>query len=144
MGSQKLSAVQIEEQTKEEIDEIISEIEDIQKEVASQTTTDEAAASNTLEEFRAGETSTPLEETLLPERSEMPENNVTPFRTSQGTQGADTADGVLTMRLTGNMTLKLSYECGDQEVSVGFYDNCLKVNLADGTEFKIPIRKARL
>ena len=36
------------------------------------------------------------------------------------------------------MTLKLKYECDGQEVSVGFSDNALMVQLADGTEFKIP------
>lgn len=55
------------------------------------------------------------------------------------------ADGTLTMMLSGNMTLKLKYEYGDQEVTVSFAEQALRVQLSDGTEFKIPVgRGARL
>ena len=53
------------------------------------------------------------------------------------------SDGTMTMTLTGNMTLRLKYEFGGQEVSVRFGDQFLQLLLADGTEFKIPVgRKA--
>ena len=53
------------------------------------------------------------------------------------------SDGALTMTLTGNMTLRLKYEFGGQEVSVKFEDHFLQLTLADGTEFKVPVgRKA--
>jgi hypothetical protein len=52
-------------------------------------------------------------------------------------------DGMLTMTLRGNMTLKLQYEMDGQCVSVGFSDQALRVELADGTEFKIPMRSSR-
>jgi len=54
------------------------------------------------------------------------------------------ADGCLTMTLTGNMTLKLKYEFAGQEVTLSFGEDALKVQLADGTEFKVPVGKARL
>ena len=44
------------------------------------------------------------------------------------------------MTLRGNMTLKLQYELEGQVVSIGFTDQALRVQLADGTEFKIPMR----
>jgi hypothetical protein len=53
----------------------------------------------------------------------------------------DTVPGVVTMTLSGDMTLKLRYEFEGQEVSVGFEDHCLKVQLTDGTEFKIPVSR---
>lgn len=52
-------------------------------------------------------------------------------------------EGSLTMTLKGSMTLKLKYECGDQEVSIGFVDDALHIGLADGTEFKIPVGRAK-
>ena len=50
-------------------------------------------------------------------------------------------DGCLNMMLTGDIQLKLNYEFGEQEVSIGFEDHCLEVKLTDGTEFKIPLNK---
>lgn len=58
-------------------------------------------------------------------------------------KASTTEEGCLQMTLTGNMTLKLKYEFGGQEVTVGFSDHALRVELSDGTEFKIPIRKSK-
>jgi hypothetical protein len=55
----------------------------------------------------------------------------------------DEQNGTLSMTLNGNMTLKLKYATGDQEVSIGFGGGALTVKLADGTEFKIPVRKTQ-
>ncbi|OFZ81509.1 MAG: hypothetical protein A2583_03940 [Bdellovibrionales bacterium RIFOXYD1_FULL_53_11] len=52
------------------------------------------------------------------------------------------AEGCMTMKLAGSMTLKLKYEFEGQEVIIGFADRMLRVILSDGTEFKIPIRRA--
>jgi len=52
-------------------------------------------------------------------------------------------EGTLTMTLTGNMSLRLNYECDGQAVMVGFENGSLKVELADGTEFKIPVSRTR-
>jgi hypothetical protein len=57
---------------------------------------------------------------------------------------AAATDGTMTMVLTGNMTLKLKYEFGGQEVSVKFGDQFLQLTLADGTEFKIPVGRRAL
>lgn len=49
-------------------------------------------------------------------------------------------EGELSLQLKGSMTLKIKYDFAGQEVTIGFDDNCLKVQLSDGTEFKIPVR----
>ena len=43
------------------------------------------------------------------------------------------------MTLKGSMTLRLQYEFEGQEVTIGFTDGALRVTLADGTEFKVPV-----
>lgn len=48
-------------------------------------------------------------------------------------------DACCEMTLSGNMTLKLKYAYEGQEVSIGFVDGALRVELTDGTEFKIPV-----
>jgi hypothetical protein len=53
----------------------------------------------------------------------------------------DSQDGCLSMTLSGQMTLKLKYEFEGQEVTIGFSDGALKVELSDGTEFKIPVSR---
>lgn len=55
----------------------------------------------------------------------------------------DHDEGSLTMSVNGTMTLKLKYEFEGHEVTIRFADHCLKVELADGTEFKIPVRASR-
>ncbi len=50
-------------------------------------------------------------------------------------------DGSLTLKLTGKMKLKLNYEYSGNEVSVHFDEDFLHVEMADGTEFKIPVHK---
>jgi hypothetical protein len=57
---------------------------------------------------------------------------------------ADGATGSVSIKLAGTMTLKLSYEFEGQEVTVGFVDGALRVELSDGTEFKIPVRRKTL
>lgn len=56
---------------------------------------------------------------------------------------SDESSPSLTMSLTGSMTLKLKYEFAGQEVTVGFTDEFLKIELADGTEFKIPVGRQK-
>lgn len=51
-------------------------------------------------------------------------------------------DGSLSMTLTGSMTLNIKYEFDGQEVSIGFDDGFLQIQLADGTEFKVPVARA--
>jgi hypothetical protein len=53
----------------------------------------------------------------------------------------DSKDGCLTLTLTGNMTLKLKYEFEGQEVTVSFADQALRVQMTDGTEFKVPVSR---
>jgi hypothetical protein len=51
------------------------------------------------------------------------------------------SDGTLSMTLTGNMTLKLKYEFEGQEVTISFIDQSLRVQMTDGTEFKVPVTR---
>ena len=52
--------------------------------------------------------------------------------------------GTVSLSLTGDMVLRLSYEFEGQEVNIGFSDGALRVELSDGTEFKIPFRRNSL
>ncbi|MGK5083286.1 hypothetical protein WDW37_08260 [Bdellovibrionota bacterium FG-1] len=54
------------------------------------------------------------------------------------------SDASISVKLSGTMTLKLSYEFEGQEVTVSFNDGALRVELSDGTEFKIPVRRNSL
>lgn len=62
---------------------------------------------------------------------------------SDSSNSIDESSPSLTMSLTGSMTLRLKYEFAGQEVTVGFTDEYLKVELADGTEFKIPVGRQK-
>ncbi|MGK5087409.1 hypothetical protein WDW86_07605 [Bdellovibrionota bacterium FG-2] len=53
-------------------------------------------------------------------------------------------EGTLSMKLTGNMTLRLQYECFGQEITVSFSGQVFHVQLSDGTEFKIPVARRHL
>ncbi|HLD99020.1 MAG TPA: hypothetical protein VJB59_02110 [Bdellovibrionota bacterium] len=201
-----------ESDTQDEIDKIMSEIEDLQKELASadpapagSSATDEPhepdlkvieggesaeePSADAMGEFHASEGDVSMEETLgdLKEEesstgnslldqigteqataAEESETNMSldnvesdnagdfssdleteeeveqrPVRTSAPSR-AGASEGALTMTLTGNMTLSLKYDFEGEEVIVGFTDHTLKVQLSDGTEFKIPVRRRGL
>jgi hypothetical protein len=76
------------------------------------------------------------------EPKEVPVMNSTP-KSIPAPQSGDESSPSLTMSLTGSMTLKLKYEFAGQEVTVGFTDEFLKIELADGTEFKIPVGRQK-
>jgi len=52
--------------------------------------------------------------------------------------------GAVAITLAGNMTLQLSYEYEGQAVTIGFVDGALRLEMTDGTEFKIPVRRSSL
>jgi hypothetical protein len=66
-----------------------------------------------------------------------------PMNTTSQMKDTDSSEGTLSMTLKGNMTLKLQYDVDGQVVTVGFADGALKIELVDGTEFKIPVRARR-
>jgi hypothetical protein len=169
----------------QEIDQIMSEIESLQKRVSEPAglrivpdqPSEDHEPSSIMDEFRAGSSDEPsMEETLSDLRDEGPsgpsllddpvespsdeslqetntedfeeespqETNTEDFEEEGETMSNFEGDGTMTMVLNGSMTLKLKYEVDGQEVTIGFADKMLKVQLADGTEFKIPIRPARM
>lgn len=71
------------------------------------------------------------------------ENSISTSEDDQMSHDEDkkTGDGSLSMTLRGNMTLKLQYEIEGQAITIGFTGDAMRVQLADGTEFKIPIRR---
>jgi len=54
----------------------------------------------------------------------------------------ESPEGVLKMTLSGAMRLALVYEAEGRAVTVSFDDGFLKVELTDGTEFRIPLSRA--
>ncbi len=54
---------------------------------------------------------------------------------------AANAEGAMTMTLSGAMRLELRYAISDQSVYVSFEDQMLRIELNDGTEFKVPFHK---
>ncbi len=61
---------------------------------------------------------------------------------SEGETGMQNSDeGTMTLQMSGAMNLRLKYEIDGQEVTIGFVDQQLRVELADGTEFRIPLHR---
>ncbi|MCM0606445.1 MAG: hypothetical protein KA715_10175 [Xanthomonadaceae bacterium] len=51
--------------------------------------------------------------------------------------------GLLSMTLKGDMELELNYESGEQSVSLKFDEGTFVVQLVDGTEFRVPMKKSQ-
>lgn len=88
-----------------------------------------------IEDFHAAEEDGSMEETLAGMREETE-----PVARPQ--PGATGTDGSLTLTVSGALTLKLRYEGGGQDITIGFTEKTLSVTLADGTEFKVPVTRA--
>lgn len=122
----------------------------------------------TMDDFRGGSDEPSMEETLgseieepaagglladapsktvsAPAAAQQEEATVTELKpkavaTAAHESRGETQSGTLTLSLTGSMNLRLRYECEGQEVTIGFVDDALRVELADGTEFKVPVRR---
>jgi hypothetical protein len=107
--------------------------DDILKEIQANGLVDESNMEETLAELKSEDTgSSLLDEPMTEEVEEITEKPM-----SSNTNG----DGSLTMTLTGNMTLKLKYEFEGQEVTISFADQALRVQMTDGTEFKVPVSR---
>jgi hypothetical protein len=105
--------------------------DDILKEIQANGLVDESNMEETLAELKSEDTGS----SLLDEPTEMAE---IPMSNTGGNSGND---GTLSMTLTGNMTLKLKYEFEGQEVTISFADQALRVQMTDGTEFKVPVAR---
>lgn len=166
---------------KDEIDKIMNEIEELQREMSEvtpqanppklQVVPTEAGGNGSedhfMEEFHSTDDAPSMEETLgdLKEEESSGSSLLDQVGSTEEVQDIeekgevmsapvnghdyDTVEetpssgkpGSLSMTLTGSMTLTLKYEYEGEEVVVGFTDHALKVQLSDGTEFKIPVRK---
>lgn len=140
---------------RDEMDEIMSEIEELQQTMnqAEKPAVDLKLVSafkegaeleaepdhSDLDGFKGDSGEAPLEETLGSLKEESPSGR----SLLDEPKSAAGADGTLAMTLTGKMNLKLKYEFDGQEVTVGFDDHMLCVELSDGTEFRIPVRKKK-
>lgn len=98
-----------------------------------------------LDDFRDQKNTVSMEETLESVKNQDAGAKVFQFDEIQKdevkTVKRSDEEGSLTLKLSGNMTLKLEYEVEGQSVVIGFNDGALEVLLADGTEFKVPMRK---
>jgi hypothetical protein len=124
------------EETAESSEEEEAESEETEEE-GSETTEDSSSDSESEEEEE--------EESMASAREESDEG-MEEQESDSGSSSHTNGPGQdsLTMMLTGNMTLKLRYEFEGQEIILGFQDHALKVQLSDGTEFKIPLARRTL
>lgn len=150
----------------EGIDSIMSEIDELEQDMghsaetlqAGEPAETETDTSDILGELQAGAVpDSSLEDTLSeipPEETSFGENS--PYEAVSMNQNQPREEnrmgnrnesdsfnnsGTLSMTLQGNMTLRLRYEFGGEEVVIAFADSMLHVQLNDGTEFKIPVHK---
>ncbi|MBI3534631.1 MAG: hypothetical protein HY072_03990 [Deltaproteobacteria bacterium] len=147
-----MSKENLEAETKDEIREIMNEIESIkqnitqngEKEVTPPNMTKLPSGDNPTveEEKQAQDELRTLDETNSEDTSHLDTHlddgdaQVIPFKNNQPSD-----DGSLQLTLQGKITLHLKYEYLDQTVTLHFSDQSLNVQLADGTEFKIPVHK---
>jgi hypothetical protein len=117
--------------TKDEIQEIMNEIENLKQSMT------ELPSPKSTE--KTSEMSELLDETLdTPEVIDRIEETDMAIQTQKNSA----EEGCLTMTLSGSMTLRLQYEYADQAITIGFVDQMLRVELSDGTEFKIPVHQS--
>lgn len=85
-----------------------------------------------------------IDDTLIEEPVQMHEAMQRRARGSSNDSTPSASGGAapsVQVQLSGDMQLRLSYEFEGQDVIVSFSDGALKVELSDGTEFKIPVRR---
>jgi hypothetical protein len=119
-------------------------------------------AEDDMAEFRSGDADSPsMEETLGDLKDDEPSGpNLIDQAIEQNSDSVDSledesmndagnitetetaSDATVSIALSGSMTLKLSYDFAGQEVTIGFVDGALRVELSDGTEFKIPMNRS--
>jgi hypothetical protein len=148
----------------DELEKIMSEIEELQSELeetptgASSDTANELNSDDILKEIQANGLvdESNMEETLAELKSETTGSSLLddPDETMENPMSSNTGgnsdqytgpsggnDGSLSMTLTGNMTLNLKYEFEGQQVTISFADQALRVQMRDGTEFKVPFSR---
>lgn len=122
----------------DEIAQIMSEIEKMEEQ-----------GGNPMDEFREGAGSDGgMEEAIGGLKEDAPASGAslldapTPLRAvAPASAGEESPEGSLSLTLSGSMTLRLKYEYNGQDVTIRFVDQCLRVELSDGTEFKIPVAR---
>jgi len=71
----------------------------------------------------------------VPERKVAPQVNIP--------QKEIPLENALSMTVTGQMSLKLNFECAGQNILVHFNAELIHIQFSDGTEFKVPIKTVR-
>lgn len=201
MSAPKKTVAQVEAETQDELQEIMSEIESLQKEMGDSPTAKSPGSSRlkavaeprlsqeleaavdgdsldmSVEDFHGDSDEPSMEETLagmkeepssgsglLDEMDSAEAGDEDDFSASSDMDDEDEvmedtvreslrdqissddldqmSDGSMTMTLSGKMNLRLKYECDGQEVTLGFRDQHLFVTLSDGTEFRVPLKRA--
>lgn len=147
----------------DEIEKIMSEIEDLQKEISSEESHSapsavEAPMSDTVEEdilqeiqaqvhsADGSDAGAGLEDTLADLKEEKSNGGLLDEVESvsdaeEVSMSKNSSDGTVSLTLSGNMTLKLKYEFEGQDVMISFVDQALRVQMSDGTEFKVPVTR---
>lgn len=148
----------------DEINQIMNDIESLQKNSASESSTQEtslpaeATPEPDMSDFQSGggEGGSSMEETLGDLGEEQPgtggllsvppaEVVSFPHRSEKKTMSDSHSGGpgTLSMTLRGDMQLELNYESGEQSVSLKFEGGMFVVELADGTEFRVPMKSSK-
>jgi len=139
----------VSEQKKEEsVEDIESLLADVGFDLNSKTVSDE------LSDESGSESKTEAKDSVISEfRNESKTSDSASLEDTLGELEADMGSlsgentvgngegGHLSMRLSGEVGLNLVYECSGQEIQISFREQCLYVELQDGSEFKIPLNK---
>lgn len=134
-----LSGVDSLEAVAGEIDSLQGEMESFRSDAES-----EASLESTLADLPEDVTPgvSPLDDVPLTEMAETTEtSDVTDLPREPRMNDSDSQ---LSLELSGTMTLRLRMSQGGQEVAIRFEDQILHVELADGTEFKVPLRSSNV
>ncbi len=96
-----------------------------------------------MEEFRAPQTNASMEETLLEETYsglKAREQVIAKPAAVRGNQSSLPGnDNTMTLSLTGKMNMRLNFDYQGQTIKIGFADQVLHLELANGADIKIPI-----
>lgn len=153
----------LEEETQKEINDMLANLEKQEKTPGAEATVKTEAGAETSEthsmkEFHGTSGDSSLDETVGSLKVDETADQgvlatVTSIRptgggnagssSSSGSAPTTQAPGSLQMKLSGSMSLDLTYETAGQTVTVSFTDDAFVVRLGDGAEFRLPVKKSQ-